>query len=133
MAKAAWDQAGGVWLGSFGVLDQVPQGLRPMGLGPWGWASHGGLWELSSLWLPVLFAWLRSWDGSSLRVPSPAMGCGASRGAGAKVCAGKKAKISYSCQCFRLGAVNHPDGNQSLLMHGCWGRRSGVGRDLVAL
>lgn len=37
MAKAAWDQAGGVWLGCFGVLDQVPQELRPVGLGPWGW------------------------------------------------------------------------------------------------
>ena len=41
-------------------------GLGPVGLGPWGRASHGGQRELSSMWLPLWFAWPRDWDGGSL-------------------------------------------------------------------
>lgn len=66
MAEAAWDQAGDVWLGCFGVLEAVPLGLRLVGLSLWDWASRGGLQELSSLWLPLSFAWSRAWDGGFL-------------------------------------------------------------------
>lgn len=48
------------------MLDQVPLGLRLVGLGPWDWASQGGLWELSSLWLPLLSASSKGWDGGRL-------------------------------------------------------------------
>jgi len=58
-------------------------------------------------------------------VPSPAVGCGASRGTGTEDRAGEMARISDSHQRFRLDAVNHPDGNRSLVVQaggrGCQG------------